>query len=80
MPPTSQMVKNLAEEVIGRSVGKNWRANFVRRHQGELCSLYLHNIDNLHVKGEYAPTYKLFFDLVSSTLSGGVDIYALILS
>ena len=24
MPPTSQMVKNFAEEVIGRPVGKNW--------------------------------------------------------
>ena len=80
MPPTSQIVKNLAEEVIGRSVRKNWTANFVRRHQGELRNLYLCNIDNLRVKGEYAPTYKLFFDLVSSALSSGVDIYASILS
>jgi Tc5 transposase DNA-binding domain len=80
MPPTSQIVKNLAEEVIGRSVRKNWTANFVRRHQGELYSLYLRNINNLRVKGEYIPTYKLFFDLVSSALSGGVDIYTSILS
>ena len=80
MPLTSQIVKNLAEEVIGRSVRKNWTANFVRRYQGELRSLYLHNINNLRVKGEYIPTYKLFFDLVSSTLSGSVDIYASILS
>jgi len=24
IPPTSQMVKNFAEEMIGRAVGKNW--------------------------------------------------------
>ena len=65
MPPTSQMVKNFAEEIIGRPVGKNWTSQFVRRHARELKSLYLRNIDNLRVKGEYPPTYKLFFELVS---------------
>ena len=64
MPPTSQMVKNFAEEVIGRPVGKNWTGQFVKRHQTELKSLYLRNIDNLRVKGEYPLTYKLFFDTV----------------
>jgi Tc5 transposase DNA-binding domain len=64
IPPTSQMVKNFAEEIIGRSVGKNWVGQFCRRHQNELKSLYLRNIDNLRIKGEYGPTYKLFYDLV----------------
>jgi len=58
------MVKNFAEEIIGRDVGKNWVGQFVKRHQSELKSLYLRNIDNLRAKGEYGPTYKLFFDLV----------------
>ena len=30
-----------------------------------LKSLYLRNIDNQRVKGEYAPAYKLFFTLVT---------------
>ena len=64
IPPTSQMVKNFAEEIIGREVGKNWTGQFVKRHEKELKSLYLRNIDNLRVKGEYPPTYKLFFDTV----------------
>ena len=64
MPPTSQMVKNFAEEIIGRSVGKNWAADFCKRHQTVLKSLYLRNINNQRVKGEYAPAYKLFFTLV----------------
>ena len=64
IPPTSQMVKNFAEEIIGRAVGKNWVGQFITRHQKELKSLYLRNIDNLRVKGEYTPAYQLFFDLV----------------
>jgi hypothetical protein len=64
IPPTSQMVRNFAEEMIGRAVGKNWVGEFCRRHQSELKSLYLRNIDNLRVKGEYGPVYKLFYDLV----------------
>jgi hypothetical protein len=64
IPPTSQMVRNFAEEMIGRVVGKNWVSQFCQRHQSELKSLYLRNIENLRVKGEYSPTYKLFFDLV----------------
>ena len=64
IPPTSQMVRNFAEEMIGRAVGKNWTSQFCRRHQSELKSLYLRNIENLRVKGEYGPIYKLFYDLV----------------
>ena len=58
------MVKNFAEEIIGRAIGKNWAGDFCKRHQSVLKSLYLRNIDNQRVKGEYAPTYKLFFTLV----------------
>jgi len=64
IPPTSQMVKNFAEEMIGRAVGKNWVGEFCKRHKSELKSLYLRNIDNARVKGEYGPIYQLFFDLV----------------
>jgi hypothetical protein len=68
MPPTSQMVKNFAEEIIGRAVGKNWARDFCKRHQLVLKSLYLRNIDNQRVKGEYALAYKLFFTLVTLIL------------
>jgi hypothetical protein len=64
IPPTSQMVKNFAKEIIGREVGKNWVGQFCRRHQSELKSLYLRHIDNQRVKNEYPPLYQYFFDLV----------------
>jgi hypothetical protein len=64
MPPTSAVVWNLAEEIRGCSVRKNWTASFVQRHRDELKSLYLKSIDNKRVKSEYPPAYELFYKLV----------------
>jgi hypothetical protein len=66
MPPITKIVKNLVEEVIGRKIHKNWIAHFVRQYSSRLKSLYLRNIDNLHVKSEYGPHLEHFFDLVTS--------------
>ena len=65
IPPTSRIVRNLAEEVLNGPVGKNWTGGFVRRHKKRLTSLYLRNIDKLRVQSEYAPIFKQFYDLVS---------------
>ena len=64
LPPTTQIVKNLAEEIIGQEVNKNWTAHFVHRYRGQLKSLYLRNIDSLRAKSEYGPLYKHFFEMV----------------
>lgn len=61
MPPTSYIVKNLAEEIKGGSVGKNWVAQFCKRHKLRLKSAYLRNIDNLRASAEYAPMFILFY-------------------
>jgi uncharacterized protein YjaZ len=65
LPPTSSIVRNLAEEMIELPVGKNWTGQFIQRHKDRLQSLYLRNIDNMRTKAEYAPMIQLFFDLVS---------------
>lgn len=64
MPPTSRIVRNLAEEVIGGPVGRNWTGGFTKRHKDRLKSLYLRNIDSQRIKSEYAPLFKQFYDLV----------------
>src|SRR3954447_17346589 len=33
LPLTSRIARNLAEEILGGSVGKNWHASFVRQHK-----------------------------------------------
>ena len=38
--------------------------SFVYRHKNKLKSLYLKSIDNKYTKGEFAPTYELFYELV----------------
>ena len=58
------MVKSLAEEIRGTSVGKNWTGQFVRRYKDLLKSGYLRNLDDLRVTAEYAPMFKHFFQLV----------------
>jgi hypothetical protein len=64
LPPTSHIVKNLAEEIVGHEVNKNWTAHFVKCHSSHLKSLYLCNIDNLRIKSEYGPYLQHFFMLV----------------
>ena len=63
IPPTAQIIRNLAEEMIGGAVGKNWTGDFVR-HKDRITSLYLRNIDSQRVQSEYAPLFKYFYDLV----------------
>ena len=69
MPPTSQIVRNMAEEIIGREVSKNWTSNFVRRYESRLLSKYLRNIDNLRAHSEYAPMFAHFYELVPPPFS-----------
>ena len=64
LPPTSQIVRNLAEEIRREPVGKNWTGQFVKRHKLRLKSAYLRNIDNVRFSAEYAPMFILFFQLV----------------
>ena len=65
IPPTAQIVRNLAEEMINKSVGKNWTGDFVRRHKDRITSLYLRNINSQRIQSEYAPIFKYFYDLVT---------------
>jgi hypothetical protein len=38
---TSQIVKNLAEELAGKEIGQNWVGRFVKRKKDMLKSIYL---------------------------------------
>jgi hypothetical protein len=64
LPPTSDIVHNLAKEIVSGLIGKNWTRQFVQQHRDQLKSLYLRNIDSMRTKAKFAPLFKLFFDLV----------------
>ena len=62
--PTSAIVKNLAEEILQGSVGKNWITNFIKRNQPRLINIYLQNIDSQWTKSEYESLYQAFYTLI----------------
>jgi len=63
--PTSQIVKNVAEEVAGQPVGKNWVGRFVRRYQDQLHAGFLRTIDSARVKADNIDLYRQFYEQVS---------------
>lgn len=64
LPPTSQIVKNSAEELCGHTVGKNWVGQFVARHRSVLHSAYLRSIDNKRYYAENWELIQQFYDQV----------------
>ena len=46
LSPTSNIIRNLAEELIRGLVGKNWTGQFIKRHKERLRSIYLQNLDS----------------------------------
>ena len=53
MPLTLQIVKNLAKEICGHKIYKNWTANFVYCYKDRLKLAYLRNIDKNYAKAIY---------------------------
>ena len=72
--PTSQIVKNIAEEVAGQTVGKNWVSRFVYRYKSQLHAGFLRTIDSTRVRADNIDLYKQFFKQVSLYTS---DFYSI---
>jgi hypothetical protein len=68
MPPTAHIVTNMAEEIAGARIGKNWTSEFVKRHKKSLKSSFLRSIDNLRVKADNTASFQSFYDQVSSKI------------
>jgi hypothetical protein len=67
--PTSQIVKNVAEEVAGQPVEKNWVGRFVCRYQDQLYAGFLCTIDSACVKADNIDLYRQFYEQVSLYIS-----------
>lgn len=68
LPPTPQMLKNIAEEIVKTKLGKNWVTRFYQRHRDRLTSLYLCVIDHKRKVADNSQYFQQFFDLVSFLL------------
>jgi hypothetical protein len=68
LPPTSQIVKSVAEEMSNSIVSHNWVSHFTRRHQDCLYSGYLYTIDNAKKKADNISLITQFYNQVSNNI------------
>jgi hypothetical protein len=61
LSPTSQIVKNLAEELAGKDISQNWVSRFVKRKKDVIKSIYLTSIDYQRKVSDNSYHYKHFF-------------------
>jgi hypothetical protein len=65
MPPTSQIVYNVAEELCKEPINKNWVSGFTCRYKDRIHAAFLRTIDKKRVKADYIPSLERFYKLVS---------------
>ncbi|THC92492.1 hypothetical protein EYZ11_008030 [Aspergillus tanneri] len=68
IPPTPQMLKNIAEEIAGTTLGVNWASRFRKRHRDRLHSLYLRTIDHQRKAADNSRYFQHFFSLLSEKI------------
>ena len=68
LPPTPQILKNIAEEIAKTKLGKNWVSRFYQRHRDRLTSVYLRVIDHKRKAADNSQYFQEFFNIVSFLL------------
>jgi hypothetical protein len=64
IPPTPQILTNIAEELAKKKLGHNWATRFYDRHGDRLTSVYLRRIDHNRKKADNSRYFRYFFDSV----------------
>ncbi|ERF75560.1 hypothetical protein EPUS_08972 [Endocarpon pusillum Z07020] len=64
----NNIIKNLAEEIIKRPIGKNWTARFIKRHSTRICSHYLHPLDRERASAESITVFERFYNLLTKAI------------
>jgi hypothetical protein len=61
MPLTPQIVKNLAEEICGKSLSEKWTSRFIARKKDVLKSVYLTTIDHKRKLADNSSYFEHFY-------------------
>ena len=64
IPLTTQIIKNLAEEMLKGPVDKNWTAGFIRRHSKRIYSIYLQSLEHTRASAESIIVFQHFYVLI----------------
>lgn len=71
MPPTIQIVQNLAEELAGGRIGKNWTiSQFTKRHSKRILTVCLRPIDKSRVPTESVYIFEQFYCITQISCMG----------
>ena len=69
LPPTVQMVRNLAARIVGKQPGNHWTGRWLADYKNELKSGYLPLINIARKKANSALYYSLYFKLLSRKIA-----------
>jgi len=75
IPPTPQILKNIAESIAHTTLGPNWVAHFCKRYRTRLASVYLRTIDHKRKIADNSQHFQHFFDLVRLFLACVWHVY-----
>merc|ERR1712070_161628 len=68
LPPTPKIVANIAQEICGRRLSKNWASRFVTRHKHRLDARYLNTIDLARHRADSRSSYEAYFAIVGQKI------------
>ena len=63
-----QIIENLAVGIAKRSLGGRWVERFIKRHQDQLKSIYIRNIDHARKIADNSRDFEHYFNLVCVTI------------
>jgi hypothetical protein len=69
LPPTTAMVRNFAEQIVGKRPGNGWSQRFCTRHEDTLDKGYLNTIDSQRKGADSRPSYEYYFDLLKRKMA-----------
>jgi hypothetical protein len=61
---TPQMLRNLAEEIVKQPVSERWIRRFRKRHENQLSSIYLRNVDRVRQVADNSAHFQHYSDTV----------------
>lgn len=62
LPPLQRIVRNIAQELCGHTLSKNWVARFIERHHDTLGAGFLNTIDLKRCHAESPRAYERYFE------------------
>jgi hypothetical protein len=65
LPPSNEMIRNFAKEIVGTKPGKNWPSRWLKAHSDKVISYYTTGMDASRKKADSAFKYSLYFELLA---------------